>query len=217
MLASLYDMLHFCLGSTNVSGFLRVFQALQQSYLIVVSSRLQALAAVGPMDGWKQQSEAKWIPRRVSQGEMCEEFLFGFGSIFLKESQMLQWYWVYVLPCQWPFYAESAKRSNDVCKRWSTVTSLDTVPWCVLRLCMEAPQIWQEVLVSSSVPSWTTESFRTKCRCYVCSLHQTSCKCAVWDMIWHDLIQCRLLPVGLPYLIGHWYMVHAICYLDSQL
>ena len=25
------------------------------------------IAAVGPMDSWKQQSAAKWIPRRVSQ------------------------------------------------------------------------------------------------------------------------------------------------------
>ena len=28
--------------------------------------------------------------------------------------------------------------------------------------------------------------------------------------IWHDLMQCRLLPVGLPYLIGHWHIVHNI-------
>lgn len=57
------------------------------------------IAAVGPMDGWKQQSAAKWIPRRVSQKyrlnlgskqrhpptgdpQMCGEFLF--GSVFFK-------------------------------------------------------------------------------------------------------------------------------------
>ena len=99
------------------------------------------------------------------------------------------------------------------------VTSLDIVPWCVLRLCMEAPQIWQEVLASSSVPSWTTESFRTKCRCYACSFWHVwmtlrrflKIDMPQFDMIWCSA-DCCLLDCLIWQDIGTLYMIYLYLY-----
>ena len=140
----------------------------------------------------------------------------------------LQWYWVYVLQCHWPFCAESAKRSNDVCKRWYNISwhralmSSKTLHGSPSNLTGSAGFIFCPQLNHGVLP----DKMQVLCLQFLTCMDDVEKISQDWyATIWHDLMQCRLLPVGLPYLIGHWHIVHDIffiyyiyiCYLDSQL
>lgn len=153
--------------------------------------------------------QAETSPQGAPQ--MCGEFLF--GCFFLKESEMLQWYWVYVLPCQWPFCAESAKRSNDVCKRWCNISwhcalmSSKTLHGSPSNLTGSAGFIFCPQLNHGVLP----DKMQVLCLQFLTCMDDVAKISQDWyATIWYDLMQCRLLPVGLPYLIGHWYIVHDI-------